>query len=739
MSTRITKHESRRPGGAVSESLVLGLGAVGIVVLLLGIVVMLDRSIQRWTARELERRTMLVLRAVDGEGHELAPDQLQRRLDRLAEDDRVVALVVCRSDESMISSGRLRSVFSCRAPLVTAALAAEGTTIITSHAGNDIQMTARRFGPGLREILLVIQDRSFLRDRRIDIIQAAAVAGGLGLLVLVVALHYGIRSTRARLLHGIRELFQPGRDRRSVPRALRPLLDDLNDTVRRLRAQRPREGESSGPERLRELVSDRIPDASLVLVANREPYIHSKSDSGVRVERPASGLVTGVEPLLKACGGVWIAMGGGSADRETADEKGRLAVPPDAPEYILRRLFLSRLEEEGFYYGFANEGLWPLCHIAHTRPTFRESDWNYYGKVNRRFAEVAVEEAGPTGLILAQDYHFALFPMEVRRLAPDSVISLFWHIPWPNDEVMGICPWNRELLDGMLGADVLGFHTRYHCLNFLDTVQRYLECRVDLEEMSVEYQQRKTLIRAYPISVDWPYKSAPPEEGVRLRSELGVPSDALVALGVDRADYTKGLLERIAAVEYLLERNPELVGRFVFVQLAAPSRTHIKRYRDLVSEIEDEVVRVNRRFGRNGYEPIIYELKSYSPWEVKRHYAMADIALVTPLHDGMNLVSKEFVASRVDGRGVLVLSAFAGAAKELEGALVVNPYDAADVARAILRGIEMPEDEERARMEAMRAAIEKNTIYDWSAGLLADMAEIWDRRNRGWTREAEAR
>lgn len=476
-----------------------------------------------------------------------------------------------------------------------------------------------------------------------------------------------------------------------------------------------------------------IPNGGLIVIANREPYAHEWDAAGnVVVQRPASGLVTGIEPILRACGGTWIAHGGGSADRTQTDRMGRLAVPPDAPEYTLRRLWIEEDVYERYYSGLANEGLWPLCHIAHTQPSFRAPDWVAYQAVNETFAHAAVEETSADGLLLIQDYHFALVPKLVREHAPRVVTSLFWHIPWPNSEVVGICPWKEAILEGMLGADIVGFHTRQYCLNFLDTVQRYLECRVDLESMSVSYGGHRTLVRPYPISVEWPYPAASRSVGASLRDSLGIPAKAHVSVGVDRADYTKGLLERVAAVELLLEQNPSLAGKYVLVQLASPTRTRIRKYQRLAEDLKESVGRVNERFGTESWKPIVLQMRTFAPEEVRQYYAMADSALVTPLHDGMNLVAKEYVAACADGDGALVLSVFAGAAKELDAALLVNPYDTQQVAEAILRAISMPLAERRARMQAMREHIASHSIDDWSESLLADMREVRQQRGRFW-------
>jgi trehalose 6-phosphate synthase len=470
----------------------------------------------------------------------------------------------------------------------------------------------------------------------------------------------------------------------------------------------------------------------LVVIANREPYAHEWKDGKVVVQRPASGLVTGIEPILRACGGTWIAYGGGTADRLHSDRAGRVAVPPEAPEYTLRRIWIEEEEYERYYSGFANEGLWPLCHTAHTRPSFRASDWASYQAVNETFARAALDEARSDGLVLIQDYHFALVPRLIRERSPRAVTSLFWHIPWPNPEVVGICPWKEALLDGMLGADILGFHTRQYCLNFLESVQRYLECRVDFETMSVSYGGHRTEIRPYPISVEWPYPAAPRAAGAALRELLGIGRDVHVSVGVDRADYTKGLVERVDAVEALLERNPSLIGKYVLVQLASPTRTRIRKYQQFADELREAVERVNARFATATWKPVVLQMRTFSPDEVRVHYAMADSAVVTPLHDGMNLVAKEYAAACEDGDGALVLSVFAGAAKELEGALLVNPYDTEQVAEAILRAVRMPLAERKARMQAMRDQIASSSIYDWSAKLLADMRAVRQQGARFW-------
>lgn len=489
---------------------------------------------------------------------------------------------------------------------------------------------------------------------------------------------------------------------------------------------------------MRDFVNSRIP-GGLVVIANREPYAHEWGPDGTAIiERPASGLVNGIEPMLRACGGTWIAHGSGSADRAHSDRAGRLAVPPAAPEYVLRRLWIGDDEYDRYYSGFANEALWPLCHMAYTQPSFRPGDWSSYRSVNEAFARAAVEETGADAMLLIQDYHFALVPRMVRNYAPHVVTSHFWHIPWPNAEVIGICPWKKALLEGMLGADIVGFHTRHHCLNFLATAERYLECRVDREEMSIAYGGRRTLVRAYPISVEWPYPSASRTQGKALRLSLGIAPQVHVSVGVDRADYTKGLIERIAAVELLLQDNPSLIGHYTLVQLASPTRAGIRKYQQLAEDLKDIVNGVNERFGTQAWKPVVLRMRTFSGDEVREYYAMADSAVVTPLSDGMNLVAKEYVAACEDGDGALVLSVFAGAAKELEGALLINPYDTQQVADAILRAIHMPLAERRARMHAMRGQIAASSIYDWCEKLLTDMCNVRQHRAGFWPQRTPA-
>jgi trehalose-6-phosphate synthase len=485
-------------------------------------------------------------------------------------------------------------------------------------------------------------------------------------------------------------------------------------------------------ERLRAGVRRRLHGNALFLVSNREPYQHVHTSKGIEVQIPASGLVTALEPILCACDGTWIAHGSADADRETVDANDRLRVPPDQPHYTLRRVWLTQEEENGYYFGFSNEGIWPLCHIAHTRPNFRAADWEHYRNVNEKFAQAVLEEIGDAEqpFVLIQDYHFALLPRIVKAARPDARVAIFWHIPWPNPEAFRICPWQADLLDGLLGADLIGFHIQAHCDNFLETVDHSIECRIEWEHFAVNRNGHITNVRPLPISVAFPEgapQSRHSSNGAGSRAaileSLG-PEVIFFGVGVDRVDYTKGIVERFRAIERFLEKYPHYCGRFSFVQFGAPSRTHIKSYHDLVLEVESEAQRINDRFQKGRWKPIVLHSRHHNHEEIEPFYRAADLCLVTSLHDGMNLVAKEFVASRTSEDGVLILSQFTGASRELRDALLVNPYDIEQMADAICRAIEMPPDEQRARMQRMRLIVKEHNVYRWAADLISGLAEI---------------
>lgn len=520
---------------------------------------------------------------------------------------------------------------------------------------------------------------------------------------------------------------------------LAPLLREVNTFAQHLNRARSAAEEEARlrqqaeaiwtPDKLREVMRNKLQGKPLVVVSNREPYMHVRKGRNVEWMIPAGGLVSALDPVLRATEGLWIAHGSGDADWDVVDDKNRIRVPPGDPHYTLKRVALTREEESGYYYGFANEGMWPLCHIAHARPTFRPSDWEEYKSVNEKFARETLEEIEglESPLVLIQDYHFALLPRLIKDKRPDARIGLFWHIPWPNPEAFGICPWQKEILYGMLGADLLGFHTQFHCNNFLETVDRTLESRIEWERFTVNKEGHATLVKPFPISVDFPVDSgaapAPTPDKNALLKEFGVKAE-FMAVGVDRVDYTKGILERFLAVERLLETSPEYRGRFTLVQIGAPSRTHIPRYHDFLAEVEREVDRINWKFKTRAWQPIVFVKRHHSPQEIRPFYERADLCLVTSLHDGMNVVCKEYVAARRDGDGVLVLSRFAGAARELRDALIINPYDVDQTAAAIRQALEMPVEERRARMARLRENVRENNIYRWAGTLMLELTQL---------------
>jgi trehalose 6-phosphate synthase len=483
------------------------------------------------------------------------------------------------------------------------------------------------------------------------------------------------------------------------------------------------------PERLKVEVEVLLQKKKIIVVSNREPYMHIRVGKEIKCIVPASGMITAMEPILKACSGLWIASGTGDADREVVDKNGKVEVPPEDPKYTLKRLWLTKEEEDHFYYGFSNEGLWPLCHIAHTRPIFRIDDWLVYKKVNEDFATAVLAEIKDEEepFILIQDFHFSLLPELIKKEKPNAKVAIFWHIPWPNPESFGICPWQREILTGMLGADLIGFHTQYHCNHFLETVNNALESRVMWANFSVSKGGRTTLVKPFPISIAFTLKDYDNIEPIisapQLLSEQGIIARHM-GIGVDRIDYTKGIVEKFLAIERFFEKNPEYLGKFTFVQIGAPSRTLLKNYSDLVSEVEKEANRINWRFKAKNWKPILLLTRHHSHEEIAPYYSSADFCMVTSLHDGMNLVAKEYVASRHQNDGALILSRFAGASQELQGAVLVNPYDIEKSADAIKLVLEMSPEEKTQRMKQMRLIIVRHNIFSWAANLLRTMATI---------------
>lgn len=483
-------------------------------------------------------------------------------------------------------------------------------------------------------------------------------------------------------------------------------------------------------ESLLELIHDRLREHQLFVVANREPYVHQYVGSRIQCLPPVSGMVSALDPILRACGGTWVAHGSGSADRRVTDSLGRLRVPPDDPKYVLRRVWLTKEQEDGYYNGLANQGLWPLCHTAFTRPVFDPNYWPIYREVNDLFAKATLEEAGeaPT-FVFVQDYHYGLLPRMLKDANANLVVAQFWHIPWPGPQAFQTFPWKNELLHGLLGNDLLGFQLRAHCLNFLETVERTLEAKVDYERFEVVRGGKATVVRAFPISIDFDaYQAHAGSEAVKIeidrwQHQLGL-TEEFIGVGIDRIDYTKGIPERFRALDRFLDKNPEYRGRLTFVQIGVPSRTHVPAYKHIDDEIDQIVDDINWRWGYENWRPIIYLKRQFGQTELMALHRLARFCVVSSLDDGMNLVAKEFAASRIDEDGALILSQFTGAARELNGALLVNPFSADEMAEAILHALTMGRDERRRRMQRMREAVAENNVYRWAGKFLSALTKF---------------
>ncbi len=478
------------------------------------------------------------------------------------------------------------------------------------------------------------------------------------------------------------------------------------------------------------IIREKLKGLRLFVTSNREPYIHNWNEDKIECIRPASGLTVALDPMMQACGGIWFAHGSGNADREMVDLNQKVKVPPWDPQYELKRIWLSKEEEEGYYYGFSNEALWPLCHIAYTRPVFRASDWEFYKKVNRIFANTILEEIGSERpIIFIQDYHFALLPRMIKERRKDAILVHFWHIPWPNPEAFRICPWKKEILEGLLGNDLLGFHIRYHCNNFIDTIDRELEARPDRERSAIVYKGQTTYVRHFPISIDFDAideaskKSEVDEEIIRLKTKFHL-LDKIVGIGVDRLDYTKGIPEKFRAIDLFLDQNPEYRRRFVYIQLGAPSRDHIPSYKKINDEIDEWVERINWKHRSDHWVPILF-LREHIPFlSMLAFYRMSHFCIVSSLHDGMNLVAKEYIAAKSDPGGVLLLSQFTGASRELTEALLINPYATDEFAQMIKKAIEMPPEEVSQRMRKLRGIVQGRNVYRWADRILTKAIQI---------------
>lgn len=707
--------------------------AVALLLMALLVVPWIDTLTTRWFVREVEIRAQVTGDSISDaiESPLIAGNYpaIEQRFRRVIRDEHLYALGLCLPDGTLAAHTE---------PWPAALGCEERSAARIARALPDqaLHVNVHPILHDNRELgwLLIVHDAEFIQRRSADtrywVIGLFVVAGLLvaGLTVLIVQI--SLRGWVA----GVREMLRDETLRspaEPTARELAPLVGDLRKMLRDIESEQRLHDDMTlhwTPHTLRKLLREQLSGDEIIVVSNREPYIHEAGPDGPIVRRPASGLVTAVEPVMRACSGTWIAHGGGSADRETVDARDRVVVPLDDPSYTLRRIWLTPQEEEGYYYGFANEGIWPLCHMAHVRPVFRSSDWEYYQLVNRRFADAIIHEAKTEDpVVLVQDYHLALVPRLVRDQLPRATIIMFWHIPWPNPESFRICPWKRELLDGLLGSDILGFHTRYNCKNFLETVDRFVEARIEHETSTVTVGGRPTRIEAYPISIAWP---EPPPEGsvATARAEIfeqaGLPPTHRLAVGIDRLDYTKGIIERMHAIERLFELHPEWIGHFTLIQIAAPSRSPLEEYQRFEAQVREIAAQINARFAEHGPEPVRLLIEHHDSASVFQHYRACDVCVVTSLHDGMNLVAKEFISSRNDERGVLILSEFAGAARELHEALIVNPYYIDQVAESLHTALTMPGSEQQARMRSMRQLVHEFNVFRWAGRMLLDAGRL---------------
>ena len=732
-----------------------------------GVAPLVDQLTLRWFVRDMDIRAKLIANAM----HDPLVEQLKagsktrvaNYFARVAQDERLYAIGYCATPESPpLATRSLPAEIRCdnldqweeaesplltspRGPLHVAVKPLEGGEEDGEDADAGTEPAAEP-KPRAGGWLVLIHDMSFVERRSAETKRYVfyffmGLAAVISLITVVIAqLSWrGWVSGMRSLLRGEGLLRDPGQGGNAPE--FRPIARDLQRLIRELETEHLSRDESQitwTPDSLRAILHGELRGEDVIVVSNREPYIHQRRGERVEIQRPASGLVTALEPIMRACSGTWIAHGSGSADREVVDGRDHIAVPPDKPAYQLRRIWLTPEEEAGYYYGFANEGLWPLCHIAHVRPTFRSADWAHYVAVNKKFAKAVKAEARTHNpIVMIQDYHFALLPRMIHEELPEATIITFWHIPWPNPESFAICPWREEIISGLLGSSILGFHTQFHCNNFVDTVDRTIEARVDRESFTVSLGGKLTAVRRYPISIAWPPEPemvAKPIDQCRaeIRRTEGLPAEQMIGVGVDRLDYTKGITERFRAVERLLESKPEWIGRFSFVQIAAPSRSGIDEYQHHEAQVRALATRINERFGvgrRDSPPPIILKVEHHEPHEVYAYYRAAELCFVSSLHDGMNLVTKEFVAARDDERGVLILSQFTGAARELPEAVIVNPYDADQCAAALHVALTMPAAEQRDRMRLMRGLVREFNVYRWAGRMLLDAATM-RRRDR---------
>ncbi len=719
-------------------------GAAAVVLILIAVTPLVTAIVEGWSRRDVELRSRLVFRSIeDRVANAISVSggtlRIVPYLDRLAEDGKLVAVGFCDEKGDLAFTTTIGPKdYNC-----------QQLPRLKEETFANLRIDGRRYLASVFPItagerrghVVLFHDFQFVdqRAREAQFYVALAllgIAGGLGLLsaAIVLGLQRGwLRAIKAQI-EDARLGFSPplddNQENQFFDRELRSLLSDVN--VERRYADGIKVEWS--PSTLRQLLEEELPATQVLVVSNREPYIHNRTNGEIDLQIPASGLVAAVEPVMRACGGTWIAHG-------AEPPIGRPSIPPTACRCRRKRRPTrcgasgSPMKSRTAIITASPMKAFGRCATSPSSgQCFVKSDWQYYVTINERFADAVAKEATQEDpVILVQDYHFALLPRMIRDRLPKATIITFWHIPWPNSETFSICPWREQIIDGLLGSTILGFHTQFHCNNFLEAADRFIESRIDREKVSVTRRGLETLVRPYPISIEWPPAAlaaqAPVEEcRRRVRERYGLPENTVLLAGIERFDYTKGILDRMLAVDDLLTRNPSWRGRLVFVQAAAPTRGRLTNYSDLQSEGLNLANDINERHGSENYKPILLVVRHHSPDEVYELFRAADACVVSSLHDGMNLVAKEFVASRDDEQGVLLLSSFAGASRELSEALIVNPYDTSAMAEALERAITMPEREQRERMRLMRELIRERNVYRWAAQMLMDASRLRKRQ-----------
>jgi len=695
-----------------------------------------DVLTEKWFIKDTHMRSQIIATALsDSISKALnrnAPESLNKLFSRTVKDDRLDSIGLCDpQDKLLLKTATFPEALSC----TRARQLAKHTSFYRPGDSTTLNVSAEGIilKSGLTANLILLHDIDFIEHRQsVTARYVFTLLIALGIAIMAITMITAQLGAQT-LLKGLRNILSGnefaldppfGTPSRDLPKELaldvRTRLRDMEDEFRRQRHA----GEAWTADHLRSLLRIQLRGEQVIVLSNREPWIHDRENGKITVHQPASGLVTAIEPIVAACNGTWIAHGSGSADRDVTDTQDTIALPPDQPAYRLRRIWLSEEEVSAYYDNMSNRGLWPMSHLAHVQPEFDEESWACYVSINQRFADAAIAESKiPDPVVLVQDYHLALAPRMIREKLPAATIISFWHIPWPNPESFMICPWKEEILRGLLGSTILGFHTNHYRNNFIDTVDRLLEARVEHEHSKILFNGHETLIESYPASIIWQQSEAPcdtQDAHRRICATLGLPGHVKIIVGVDRFDYTKGIPERFAAYERFLESTPKWLGQVVFIQIAAPSREHIDDYQTLHNQTTQQVEDINRRFGTPEVPAIILRDHFHNHEQINALFRAADVCIVSSLHDGMNLVCKEFIAARDDELGVLLLSQFTGASRELPEALSINPYHREGMAVAIRQALEMPPSEQRERMANMRATVCDANVFRWAGRMLSD-------------------